>query len=67
MTELLDGYKPDIKPARNANTPINITFHFELHRIEGLVRENLLLGLREKLEVFNANKNLLLFTATKMH
>ena len=37
MTELLDGYKPDIKPARNANTPINITFNFELYRIEGLV------------------------------
>ena len=39
MTELLDGYKPDIKPARNANTPINITFNFELYRIEGLVSE----------------------------
>ena len=40
MTELLDGYKPDIKPARNANTPINITFNFELYRIEGLVSES---------------------------
>ena len=59
MTELLDGYKPDIKPARNANTPINITFHFELHRIEGLVRENVLPQLREKLKIFNLNNNLL--------
>ena len=37
ITQLLTGYKPDIKPTIDAETSINVSFRFILYRIEGLV------------------------------